>query len=50
MLVVVLIAFVSRPYRRLSRAYAETPPPPAAADATEEGDRPGHSVRSRTAA
>ncbi|MBN9198420.1 MAG: MFS transporter [Microbacterium ginsengisoli] len=50
MLVIVLIAFVSRPYRRLSRAYAETPPPPAAADATEEGDRPGHSVRSRTAA
>ncbi|KJL44752.1 hypothetical protein RR49_00117 [Microbacterium ginsengisoli] len=41
MLVIVLIAFVSRPYRRLSRAYAETPPPAAAADTTEEGGSSG---------
>ncbi len=48
MLVAVLIAFVSRPYRQLSRAYAEAVPPNSGED-DEDDAGGGHSAEVESA-
>jgi len=49
MLIAVLIAFVSRPYRQLSRAYGEAPPPNAGEDGDDDAET-GGAVPDATAA